>query len=83
VISSRKPSKKTLAQPLNQVRGESCEASIYRTVSFSREVQLKRRSGKKFAKNDAKSANHREEKVQMKMKSKKPREAATLKLVRG
>jgi hypothetical protein len=46
-------------------------------------VQLKRRNGEKFAKNDAKLADYREEKVQMKMKNQKRREAATLKLVRG
>jgi hypothetical protein len=46
-------------------------------------VQLKRRNGEKFAKNDAKLADNREEKVQMKMKSKKPRGAANTGLVRG
>jgi len=46
-------------------------------------VQLKRRNGEKIAKNDAKLVECREEKVQIKMKSEKPQEAANTGLVKG
>lgn len=46
-------------------------------------MQLKRRNGEKIAKNDAKLVECREEKVQIKMKSEKPQEAANIGLERG